>query len=135
MTLNILAIALGAVGGMAVGALWFSPVLFGKPWRRLANVDPAAKQQWWVYVLALIATLVTSAVIAVGASVVHEAVGGSYLGVALAVASIGWLGFTLSRNAVEYLFESRPATLFAIDSGHQLAVVVVIATIVGLLGR
>jgi len=135
MTLNILAIALGAVGGMAVGALWFAPVLFGKPWRRLAGVDPAAKQPWWVYVLALVATLVTSAVIAVGASVVHEAVGGSYLGVALAVASIGWLGFTVSRNAVEYLFESRPVTLFAIDSGHQLAVVVVIATIVGLLGR
>ncbi|SMH32232.1 Uncharacterized conserved protein [Rathayibacter oskolensis] len=79
--------------------------------------------------LALVATAVTSTVPTIGAGIVHDTIVGRYLAVA------GRPGFTVARNAVEYLLESRPLSLFAIDRGHQLAVVVVIALVLGLLGR
>jgi len=135
MTLNYLAIILGAVGGMVVGAIWFARPAFGPAWAGLTGVDTSAKTPPSVYLLSTLATLVTSAVIAGGATIAHEVFGGSYLVVALTVSAILWLGFTASRNAVEYLFESRPARLFAIDMGHQLAVVLVMGLVIGLLGR
>lgn len=135
MTLNYLAILLGAVGGMVVGAIWFARPVFGRTWSKLADVDLAAKTPPWVYLLALVATIVTSAVLAGAAQVAHEVFGGSYLAVTLTVGIVLWLGFTAARNAVEYLFESRPGRLYAIDMGHQLAVVTVIALVVGAMGR
>lgn len=135
MTLNYLAVALATVAGMLVGWAWFSPILLGKPWAARTGVDLRAKTPAWAYLLALVATAVTAVVLAVGSALVHDALGGSYLGVTLAVASVGWLGFTASRNAVEYLFERKALSLYAIDMGHQLVVLVVMAVVIGLLGR
>jgi len=135
MTIDYLAILLGATGGMAVGAAWFAPALLGRRWAALVGVDLALKTPPGVYLLAGIATLVTSAVLAVGTDAAVQAFGGSRPGVALTVALVLWLGFTAGRTAVEYLFEKRPVALYAIDMGHQLAVVVVMAVIIGLLGH
>ncbi|MHA7242446.1 DUF1761 domain-containing protein [Paeniglutamicibacter antarcticus] len=48
--------------------------------------------------------------------------------------ALGWLGLTLARGTVEYLFERRPASLFIIDMGHRLIVVVAMAGIIGVFG-
>jgi hypothetical protein len=132
MSINLLAILLAAVAGMATGALWFAPFLFGRPWRAAAGVTTAPN---WVYPVAFAATLVTSAVLVVAASVAHDALGGGYLLVAVGTGALLWLGFTVGRTAVEYLFEQRSSRLFAIDMGHQLATVLVMAVVIGLLGR
>lgn len=132
--LNYLAVAVASVAGMAVGALWFSRALFGRPWADAAHVELGANAKWWVYVLAFVATAVTAVVQALAAALVHSTIGGSFLGVAVGVAVVGWLGFTVARCAVEYLFEHRPLRLYVIDMGHQLAVVVVMALVIGLFG-
>jgi len=72
---------------------------------------------------------------AIAAAIAHDLFGGSFLSVTLAVASIGWLGFTASRTAVEYLSEKKSPTLFAIDMGHQLAVLIVMSVVIGLFGH
>ncbi|MBH0109534.1 DUF1761 domain-containing protein [Salinibacterium sp. NG22] len=135
MTLNFLAIAVATVAGMLVGWAWFSPALLGKPWAARAGIDLAAKTPGWAYLLALVATAITATVLALAAAIAHDQFGGSFLTVTLAVASIGWLGFTASRNAVEYLFEKKSPTLFAIDMGHQLAVLIVMSVVIGLFGH
>ena len=40
--LNIAAILAGSVAGFAFGALWYSPLLFLKPWMREAGIAPDA---------------------------------------------------------------------------------------------
>ncbi|GAA1916820.1 hypothetical protein GCM10009775_06570 [Microbacterium aoyamense] len=132
--LNFVAVAIASVAGMAVGALWFSKALLGRPWARAAGVELGAATHWSVYLLALVATVVTAVVQALATSFVHESVGGSFLGVALVVAAVGWLGFTAARCAVEYLFEQRPVRLYVIDMGHQLTVVLVMGLVIGLFG-
>lgn len=134
MMLNYLAIAVASVAGMAVGALWFSRVLFGRPWADAAHVELGTNATWWVYALAFVATAITAVVQAIATTLVHTALGGSFLGTALLVAGCGWLGFTAARCAVEYLFEQRPLRLYAIDMGHQLAVVLAMGLVIGLFG-
>ena len=36
-TINYIAVLVSAVIGMAIGALWYSPLLFGKIWMKLRD--------------------------------------------------------------------------------------------------
>lgn len=134
MVLDIVAVAVAAVAGMAVGAVWFSRALVGKPWARAAGVELGSAPVS-AYLYALVATAVTAAVLKVAVDVASATVSGSYLVTAILVGVIAWLGFTAARCAVEYLFEQRPPRLFAIDMGHQLAVIVVMSIVIGLFGN
>lgn len=134
MTLNILAIAVATVAGMAVGALWFSQALLGRPWAAAAGVRLGAARPW-VYAAALVATAATAVVLDAAAVVAHAALGGPFLLVAVAAAVAGWAGLTAARSGVEYLFERRSARLYVIDMGHQLAVVAVMGVVIGLFGN
>ena len=120
--MNYLAIALATVAGMIVGWLWFGP-LFGRVWRRLTN-DPKPNPGV-VYPITLVLTAVTAFVIAYVAQ--------PGLGAALLTAAVLWL-FVAARTLIVTLFEARPLKLWLIHSGHDLAVVAVIGTIIGLMG-
>src|SRR5262249_40864773 len=61
-------------------------------------------------------------------------VGPSPLRTAIISAVVLWLGFILSTLMVNYSFARRPRVLIAIDGGHWLAVMLVMAVILGLMG-
>lgn len=134
MVLDIVAVAVASVAGMAVGAAWFSKALMGKTWARTAGVELGSAPTS-AYFFALVATAVTATVLKVAVDIAAVAVAGPYLVTAILVGLIAWLGFTVARCAVEYLFEQRPLRLFVIDMGHQLAVVLVMSVIIGLFGN
>jgi hypothetical protein len=41
--LNLLAVLVAAISTMVVGFLWYSPILFAKPWMREMGYDPDDK--------------------------------------------------------------------------------------------
>ena len=41
---NWLAILVASIASMAIGFLWYSPVLFAKPWTRLMGIDGLDKE-------------------------------------------------------------------------------------------
>lgn len=43
MKVNLLAVLVSAIATMVVGFLWYSPVLFAKPWMREMGYDPNDK--------------------------------------------------------------------------------------------
>ncbi|MGA8765091.1 MAG: DUF1761 domain-containing protein, partial [Candidatus Sulfotelmatobacter sp.] len=43
MGLNVWAVLVGALATMVVGFLWYSPLLFAKPWMVLMGYDPNDK--------------------------------------------------------------------------------------------
>ena len=120
--MNYLAIALATVAGMVVGWLWFGP-LFGRVWRRLTN-DPTPNPAV-VYPITLVLTAVSALVIA------FLAPGG--LAGTLLTAVLLW-AFVAARTLIVVLFEQRPAKLWLIHAGHDLAVALAIGTIIGLMG-
>lgn len=60
--MNLIAVLVATVVSFAFGALWYSPLLFIKPWARAAGVDPDTPiaNPGRVYPLTALVTLLSS---------------------------------------------------------------------------
>jgi len=135
VSFNLLAVLLAALSSMIVGTVWFRPRVFGDRWQALTGVDPnKPKRPGVVYTLSFVMGLLTATTLSAAASSTLALLGGSALVVAPIVAAVLWLGFTAATSAVHYLFEGRSPRVFAINVGHQLVTVLVMAVILGLFG-
>ena len=139
--MNYLAIVLAAIAGWLTGAVWYG--LLAKHWvaaqgttmeefkqkQAATKGDPKA---FLPFVLAFVADLIMAWMLAgvlghLGAGQVtlrNGVISGLFL----------WFGFVLTTMMVNNAFSGRKYTLTAIDAGHWLAVLVVMAAIVGGMG-
>ncbi len=135
---NYLAVFLAAVSSMAVGATWYSMGVFGKTWVKLANVkmnrSMTTVDNIRMYGLTFLASLVMAYVLAHVTYLSHDFFGGSFLASAFSTAFWLWLGFTAVRFLTHDLFEGRPMKLTLITAGNELATVLLMALIIGLMG-
>lgn len=101
--INYLAVLVAALASMVVGAIYYSPPLFGKAWMKMIGLKPsqAKKDQSMGYVLGAIAGLVTAFVLAH----ILDMTGAEEWVLALQTTFWVWLGFfattTLHRVAWE----------------------------------
>jgi len=135
-SVNWLAIFIAAAAGYGVGAVWY--LIFGKRWMAangmtVEMVKSGGTGAGISYILAAVANVLI-AVIFAGVLFHMRGVGPSPLRTAIISAVVLWLGFILSTLMVNYSFARRPRVLIAIDSGHWLAVMLVMAVILGLMG-
>ena len=132
--INLFAVAGAAVAAMVVGWLWFG-LIFRKPWTRLAELDARPKAKDYVqYPVALAVNLVGAFVLAYIASASQIANQTTLLDAAFFSAVFVWLAFSAGRALITTTFESRPVKLFLINTGHDLAVVLTMALVIGLVG-
>lgn len=135
---NYLAVLLAGVATMVVGFLWYGPMLFAKPWMKLMGytAESIKKEQANMgktygisFVLALLTAYVLSHVM-----VLSE----NFYGYAPVMAGLSsafwmWLGFIMPVQATDVLFGSKKFKLFVINTGYQLASVLVMGVVLGLL--
>jgi hypothetical protein len=123
MRINYPAVFVSALAYWALGALWYSPLLFARPFialmrwtpEQLASVESQGAGAQIVG--ALLTSLVLAYVLAhfvkfTGAETVKS---GALTGFWL------WLGFVATSNLETVLFESRPVGLYLINNGYHLA--------------
>ena len=136
--INYLAVLLAGLSSMVVGALWYTPLVFGNFWMKLAKVKPDIKmsiaQSTVLYGGALIASLVTAYVLAHVTFLSHYFFSNNLLQDALSTAFWLWLAFTVARFFVHDSFEGRSIKLTLLNSGHELLTVMVMALIIGAMG-
>jgi hypothetical protein len=126
-------VAAAAVAAFVVGGLWYSPLLFAKPWMRAMGYDPNDKQKCdemkkgagKLYAIALLAGLVSAGVLAKFFAVLS--VDSVIYGLKIAFAI--WLGFVATVQLTATLFGKKPTVLFFIDTGHQLVSYMVMALV------
>lgn len=131
--LNLLAILVAALSTMVVGFLWYSPILFAKPWMREMGYDPNDKSRVQemqksagpAYMGSFIASLVTAFVLAM---FLHE-MNAQGLEFGLLVSSHVWLGFVATVQLTGVLFMKQSMKLFAINTGYQLVCYLVMGAI------
>lgn len=131
--INYLAILAAAIAAMALGALWYSPLLFGKQWTKLMGwgetmPESAKKSATKGYTIQFIASLVMMYVLAHfvfvwGAATASEA---------LQLGFFVWLGFVAPVMIGPQLWEGKSWKLFAIGAGYQLVALLVAAEILTL---
>ena len=135
MGVRLWAVALAAVATMIVGFLWYSPLLFARPWMVAMGYDPEDKAKLAemqkgagvMYSIALATSLVSAFVLAkilVGMTIASPLYG---MKIGFAV----WLAFVATVQLTDKLFGQRPTKLFLINTGYQLVCYVVMGAILG----
>lgn len=132
--INYLAMIVAGVVSYSIGALWYSPVMFGKEWMKLAGIKEkdmkAAKNKMAkVYAVGFVASLVGAFVLA---RLLVWTRAGDDLVTALKIGGWVWLGFVVVWMLNGWLYESKPFKLFVINSGYALFAILVSAGILTL---
>ena len=102
---------------LLVGALWYSPFLFGRAWRQLSGIRPGdirPQEARIGYVVAIIFTLLTAYMIGLVAT--HA--GGKIFALLAAVFMI-WL-FILAELAHGFIRQKQPFALFLLQAFRSL---------------
>jgi len=135
---NYWAVLLAAISSMAVGAVWYMPTAFGNAWMKLAKVKMdkkmSAGKSVYIYGMTFVASLVTAYILAHVTFLSNAFFHHGFMQDAVTTAFWLWLGLTVARFLVHDLFEGRSAKLTAINAGHELLTIVVMALIIGSMG-
>ncbi|MGI9541814.1 MAG: DUF1761 domain-containing protein [Cyclobacteriaceae bacterium] len=129
--INYLATGVAALASFALGALWYSPVLFGKAWQKeLGFTDEYLKEGNMGKTFG--SSFVLMAVMAFGMAMLVQGHG----------EDIGWaqglhhglyvgIGFVATSMGINYLYQRRSLKLWAIDSGYQILFLCIMGMILG----
>jgi len=126
--INWLALIVAALVRMVVGALWYAPFAFGKPWMRLVGCSPEEMKAGMPKALAVdaIGSFIMAFVLV---HAVHYA-GAASAGQGAAVGFFNWLGFIAVTTLAASVYEKRPLRLFLINNGFQLVSLLLMGAIV-----
>ena len=122
VTINYAAVLVAAVAGMVLGALWYSPLLFGKMWMSLSGItdkqigEAKKKGMTKSYILAFVGTLVMAYVLAhfVDYTQATTLAGGLQAGFWI------WLGFVATTFLGMVLWEGKPWKLYFLNVAYYL---------------
>jgi len=128
---NYVAVLVAAIAVFVLGWLWYSPLLFYKPWMRARGMDPAAamagaKMPGGKLVGELLRCIVLAYVIAhfVALLGISSWMGAVHFGFLL------WIGFPVILLIGSMLWENTPPKVAAIHAGDWLVKMLVIPIIV-----
>ncbi len=121
-TINYIAVLVAAIVSMVLGALWYSPLLFAKPWMKLSGMteqkmnEAKKKGMAIMYVLAFVGCFVTSYVMAHFVDYTEATT--FFLG--MQAGFWIWLGFLATTTLGMVLWEGKPWALWMLNNGHLL---------------
>jgi len=130
---SLLGIVLATFSTFFLGALWYSPFLFGKLWVRAHRYTPEKLVEMRAGAArAYGVSLVCYAVMAICLAALIERLG---LHSALAGAKLGglcWLGFAATIGLTANMFSEKPLSTYLIDAGFQLVYLVTMSVLLAL---
>ena len=126
--INIWAVLTATVASFVLGGIWFSPILFAKPWMQvtgLSEEELAKGNMAKIFGGSFFLTLIMAFNLAAFLGKESDWAWGLTAGL---LAGVGWVGTALG---VIYLFERRPLKHFLINAGFHAVSFGVIGLILG----
>jgi hypothetical protein len=127
-TLNWLAIIVAAVSSFVIGSLWYSPLMFQRPWMKANSFTEEslqggnmAKIFGLAFILMFLASFSLAMYLGEGAGAGFGAAAGFMAGAFWVMAFVG----------VHYLFERKPFALFLINGFYSTVALTVMGLIIG----
>ena len=130
-------VIIAALSSLFVGALWYSPLLFVKPWTKLARIDTkktGGPSVWQPIAISFVVSLVMAYVLAHVSFLSFRFFGISFFQSAVTTAFWMWLGFSVTRVISHDGFEGRPFQLTLITIGNEFVTYMLMGLIIGLIG-
>jgi hypothetical protein len=133
---NLLAVLAAGVACMVVGFLWYSPMLFARPWTVAMGMDPDDKVKMAelqkgaprLYSLAFLCSLIAAFVL----GKLFARLDIVELQRALLYSIAVWAGFVSTVQLTGTLFGHKPLKVWFIDTGYQLVCYVVTGVILAM---
>jgi uncharacterized protein DUF1761 len=132
-TVNYVAVLVSAIVIFLLGGLWYSPLLFAKPWMALQGktreqLEAGGGAAPMMYVQVFLSGLATSFVMAliIGRLNSYEALTGVKLSI------LCWAGFAAPTSYGTALFSMKPRALWMIDTAFNLVSFVVAGIILAM---
>ena len=139
MGVNLWSVLVAGVSTMVVGFLWYSPLLFARPWMVAMGYDPDDKARMEAmqksagksYAVSFIAALASAFVLGkiIEITTVNNMLYGMKVGFAI------WLGFVTTVQLTAKLFGNQSTRLYLINTGYQLACYLVMGAILAVWPR
>ena len=131
--INYLAVLVAGIVIFVLGGLWYSPLLFVKPWLALQNrteeqmrAQAASANMPLMYGSAFLTGLIIAWALALVLAhigrdpMMTEAGGGVSVGHGAIIGFVGWLGFAATTSYATAIFSGKPKKLWFIDSAYNL---------------
>lgn len=136
---NYFAVLLAGIASMAVGFFWYSKAGLGKPWMQLkgytdATLKTAQAAMGKLYAISFVMSLLMAYMLAHVAYLSDAFFAKGMLHAGLSSAFFIWLGFVMPVQLTNQIFGEKKWKLFGIDTGYQLASLVVMGLIIGWMG-
>ena len=132
--INWLAVIVGTIIYFGLGAVWYSPMLFAKPWQRSIGWDPEQsppEQRATTYVVPFFAYLV----MAIAIAMIANAIGADDFGDGIVLGLVMGVGFAAMHSVVDATFDPnrpQPWTWFAITASYNLIGFLVLGVIISI---
>ena len=125
--INWIAVVVATIAAFATGALWYSPLLFVKAWKKEMGVpdDAAGTPTVKMIVVTLLLLFLASSMFAMFLGPSPGLAFGLGAGFA---AGLFWVA---AINGVHYLFEQRSFRMWLINAGYDTTVFTVIGAVLG----
>jgi hypothetical protein len=130
--INWLPVIVGTIIYFGLGAVWYSPMLFARPWQRSIGWDPESRppeQRVTTYLVPLIAYLV----MAIATAMIAAATGTDTFGEGVVLGLSVGIGFAAMHSLVDATFDPnrpQPWTWFAITASYNLIGLLIVAILV-----
>ncbi|HSZ17439.1 MAG TPA: DUF1761 domain-containing protein [Terracidiphilus sp.] len=117
--LNQLSIFASALILWILGAIWYSPPLFSKPWMKLLGFDKYVPHKNTL-VPGMMASFVCDFILSFVLANFIIWTGADTFAWGALTGLIIWIGFFVAPNLPQSIYENRPFRLFAINNGYWL---------------
>ena len=132
--IRLSAVLAAAVAKMVIGAVWYSPKVWGAKWVAVMGwsdkeLQQRQKHMWraygWTFAAALMAAYFLAHCVAYmqAETPVYGALVGAWV----------WLGFVATTSLSTYLFDGRPLALYAINQGYELVIFIIMGAILAVM--
>jgi hypothetical protein len=132
---NWLPVIVSAAIYFVLGALWYSPALFARPWQAAIGWDES-RQQPQTNPLTYVTPGVLYLIAAIATAFIAAATGTDTLAEGITLGLITGIGYAVPMVGVEATFDPnkpQPMTWFAITAAYHLIGFVILGAVIGLL--
>ncbi len=128
--INLVAVLVSAVVMFVLGAVWYSPVLFAKPWQKLTGIKAEAmrgKDAGPLYLASFLCYLIVAYALAyfLAQLKVEKALDGAIIG------GLVGFGFAAPLTLSNALFHNTRKKLWLINTGYAVIGIIVMGAILG----
>lgn len=114
---NIVAILAAVIASMVIGAVWYSPMVFGKVWMKLTGKNTQElKNPAFSYIVMTVVAFLQALVLSQFIGFVGA--GSTYQG--MITGFWAWFGFVATTQASGFVFQGKSWRLYLLDNGYHL---------------